>query len=96
MNENADNKTHANTNIRKLTTTTTTTKKYTCKCKFQLEHALPPNNSQLHSLLQDIRSRSHLRRFKLGAQSALSVCVFYVVIAFHDTNSNGLRTLYES
>lgn len=74
-------------------------------CKFQLERArslsLSQHNSSrtrefiFHIPFMCALARSLALTLDVAAVGernvrALSVCVFYVVIAFHDTNSNGL------
>lgn len=60
--------------------------------KMQMQTANSNWNATLWSLLCSLKNSSLLipptRTYV--ASGALSVCVFYVVIAFHDTNSNGL------
>lgn len=88
MNENAGGQTCRQKQTRALSPHC---KNANANCKFQLER-----NSLVSALLsQKLQSphpsHSHLRCFwERNVRAALSVCVFYVVIAFHDTNSNGL------
>lgn len=88
MNENAGGQTRKQKQTRALSPHC---KNANANCKFQLER-----NSLVSALLsQKLQSphpsHSHLRCFwERNVRAALSVCVFYVVIAFHDTNSNGL------
>lgn len=88
MNENAGRQAHADKNKHARSRPTVKMQMQTANSNWNATRSLSVSLKKLQS---PHPSHSHLRCFwERNVRTALSVCVFYVVIAFHDTNSNGL------